>query len=413
MGRSALLLLMAVASPAYSQESGTATAERNWPQWLGPNRDGTTKDVIKPWTASPKVLWRATVGEGHSSPVVVGGKVFLQTKVSGKDEEQLTIFDITSGKEAGTSIQPRKSFSSVFGLGPRATPVVTKDGTIVTFGVTGILNVQGSASNWRKETLEALGAANLRFGVSASPLVDGDRVIVAVGGKGASLVAYNLKNGQVAWKSLDDAASYASPILIDHAGKKLLVALTAEGVVAVQPDNGQLVWRHPFKDALFESSTTPVKAGDRLIASSITLGSVALKLTTKDGKPAIEKDWDNKELTCYFSTPAVVGDHLYMVTGSLLPGAGVNLHCVETATGKAVWSRKKIGKYHAALLRTGDNKLLMHSDSGEIVLIDPDPKEYRELSRAKICGETWAHPAIADGKLFVRDSRELICVQIN
>src|SRR4029079_5449413 len=100
MGRSALLLLVAVASPAYSQESATATAGRYWPQWLGPNRDGTTKEGIKPWTASPKVRGRAKVGEGHASPVVAAGKVFLQTKVSGKDEEQLTIFDSATGKEA-------------------------------------------------------------------------------------------------------------------------------------------------------------------------------------------------------------------------------------------------------------------------------------------------------------------------
>jgi outer membrane protein assembly factor BamB len=384
----------------------------DWPQWLGPHRDGTTPEIVKPWTGAPKVLWKMPVGEGHSSPVVAGDKVFLHAKVAGKDEEKLTIFEAATGKEVGSSVQPRKKFSSVFGLGPRATPIVTPDGTIVTFGVTGILNAQGSASNWLKDTLETNKAANLKFGASASPIIDGDRVIVAVGGKGASLVAFNLKNGAVAWKTLNDPASYASPILIEQGGKKLLVALTADAVVAVQPTDGHLVWRFPFADAIAESSTTPIKVGDRLIASSITLGSVSLKLTEKDGKPAVEKEWANRELTCYFSTPAAVGDHLYMVTGSLLPGAGVTLQCVETATGKSVWEHKKVGKYHAALLRTGDNKLLMHSDSGELVLIDPDPKEYRELCRAKICGQTWAHPAIANGKLYVRDARELLCVQL-
>jgi outer membrane protein assembly factor BamB len=399
----AAVLSLVVASPVVAGD---------WPQWLGPNRDGTTPEIVKPWTESPKVLWKMPVGEGHSSPVVAGDKVFLHAKVGGKDEEKLTIFEAGSGKEVGSSVQPRKKFSSVFGLGPRATPIVTPDGTIVTFGVTGILNAQGSASNWLKDTLETNKAANLKFGVSASPIIDSDRVIVAVGGKGASLVAYNLKNGEIAWKTLNDPASYASPILIEQGGKKLLVALTADAIVAVQPTDGQQVWRFPFSDTIAESSTTPIKVGDRLIASSITLGSVSLKLTEKDGKPAVEKEWANRELTCYFSTPAAVGDHLYMVTGSLLPGAGVTLQCVETATGKSVWEHKKVGKYHAALLRTGDNKLLMHSDSGELVLIDPDPKEYRELCRAKICGQTWAHPAIANGKLFVRDARELLCVQL-
>jgi len=352
------------------------------------------------------------VGEGHSSPIVTGGRVFLHFKVAGKDEEQLSIYDATTGKELGVSIQPRKPFASVFGVGPRATPIVTPDGQIITLGVTGVLNVQGSASNWIKDVLESNGAANLKFGVSASPLVDGDRVIVVPGGPGASLVAYSRAKGDVVWKSLDDKASYASPILIDQGGTKLLVALTAEGIVALKPNDGRLVWRYPFKDALAESSTTPVKVGERLIASSITLGSVALKLTMKDGKPAVEKDWENKQLSCYFSTPAAVGNHLYMVTGSLLPPPSVTLNCVETATGKVLWSQKKVGRYHAAILRTGDNKLLIHSDSGEIILIEADPKEYRELCRAKVCGETWAHPALANGKLYLRDARELICLQL-
>jgi outer membrane protein assembly factor BamB len=400
----------AIATAAIAQDSRPDTSH-NWPQWLGPDRNGVTPEVVKPWKSGLKELWRAQVGEGHSSPVVSGNRVFLHSKVAGKDEEQLTIFDAITGKEIGTSVQPRKPFSSVFGLGPRATPIATTDGTVITFGVTGILNVQGPASNWRKETLEQHGALNLRFGVSASPIVVGDNVIVAVGGKGASLAAYKRANGQVAWKSLDDPASYASPIIIDHGGKKLLVTLTANGVVAVQPNDGQLAWRFPFKDLLAESSTTPVQVGDRLIASSITLGSVALRLTTKDGKPSVEKDWENKSLSCYFSTPAVVGEHLYMVTGGLLLPPAVNLHCVETATGNILWTQRKVGKYHAALLRTGDNKLLMHSDSGDLIMIDPNPREYHELARSQVCGETWAHPAIADGRIYVRDARELICVQ--
>jgi outer membrane protein assembly factor BamB len=252
----------------------------------------------------------------------------------------------------------------------------------------------------------------LRFGVSASPLVDGDRIVVLVGGAGAGLVAYTRSTGKVAWKALDDPASYSSPIMIEHGGKKLIVALTAEGVVAVDPASGKLAWRHPFKDALAESSTTPLKVGDRLIASSITLGSVALNLTSKDGQPAVTEAWKNPKLCCYFSTPAVVGEHLYMVTGRMMPPPLVNLHCVEAATGKIVWTKENVGRYHAALLRTGDNKLLMHSDSGDLVLLDPNPGEYRELCRSKVCGQTWAHPALANGKLYLRDARSLICLQL-
>lgn len=389
-----------------------AASAGDWPQWLGPNRNGSTSETIKPWTSPPKVLWKAAVGEGHSSPVVVSGKVFLHSKINGKDEEQLSIFDAATGKELGTSAQPRKAFTSWFGVGPRATPLVTADGQVITLGVTGNLNVQTPARNWIVDVLESNSAPNLRFGMSASPLQFDDKLVVMVGGKGAGLVAYNRADGKVVWKSLDDPASYASPILINQAGQKLIVALTADGVVALQPADGKLVWRFPFRDAMAESSTTPVVVGDRLLVSSIMQGTAALKLILKDGKPAVEKLWAQPDLTCYFSTPVAVGDSVYLATGRMSLPVSMTLHCVDVATGKIRWSQKNVGKYHTALLRTGDKKLLMHSDSGELSLIEPNPNEFRELCKAKICGETWAHPAIADGRVYVRDAKELICVQV-
>jgi outer membrane protein assembly factor BamB len=119
-------------------------------------------------------------------------------------------------------------------------------------------------------------------------------------------------------------------------------------------------------------------------------------------------------LTCYFSTPVAVGsDQIYMVTGQFgLLAATSTLRCVETKTGKELWKKEKIGKYHAALLRMGDDKLLMLDDFGNLTLIDPDPKEYKELSRGKVCGPTWAHPALSDGRVYLRDEKELICVEV-
>jgi outer membrane protein assembly factor BamB len=129
--------------------------------------------------------------------------------------------------------------------------------------------------------------------------------------------------------------------------------------------------------------------------------------------------WKEPKLTCYFSTPVPVGkDHFYAVVGelSLNPFAKkkpkANLCCVETHTGKTLWTREDVGAYHASLLRTGDNKLLMLEEKGDLVLLEPNPKEYRELARSKICGNTWAHPALADGRLVVRDGKELVCVQL-
>jgi outer membrane protein assembly factor BamB len=395
----------------------------DWPQWLGPNRDGTSTEVVRPWTGAPKVVWRVPVGDGHSSPVVAGGRVYLHQKVADQDAEKLVAYDAATGREVAAAVHPRKPFASKFGVGPRATPVVTPDGQVISYGVTGNLAAEAFGGpvpkGWTANPVEQFKAPALTFGVSASPLVDGDRVVVAVGATGASLVAYDRKTGGVAWRALDDPASYASPVIIEHGGRRMLVALTGANVVALDPATGGPHWKFPFRDVLSESSTTPVKVGDLLIASSVTLGGVGLKLTAKDGKPAVEHVWKNPQLNCYFSTPVAVGaDHIYMVTGNLaamMRRGGqpqVDLCCAEVATGKVMWKREKVGKYHAALLRTGDNKLLMHSDSGELAMLAPNPQEYRELARAKVCGETWAHPALADGRLYVRDDKELICLQL-
>jgi outer membrane protein assembly factor BamB len=399
----------------------TAATAGDWPQWLGPNRDGSTAEIVKPWKEPPKVLWRVKVGEGHSSPVVTDKFVFLHSRGSVSDWDDLGAFDPNNGTgRGGTSSSANLgAFSSPFGAGPRATPAVAADGQVIGYGVT------GSFIEWGKipivsgfvKPLEQFHAAIPKFGVSASPIIDGDNVIVMVGGKGASLVAYNRKTDQVAWKSLDDAASYASPIITEHAGKRQLVALTAEAVVSLDPANGELYWRYPFRDAINESSTTPLRVGDLIVASSVTLGSVGLKLGSKDGKSTVTEAWKNPSLCCYFSTPVAVKDkYLYMVTGSLFAAMSKNpecaLNCVEAATGKVLWTKPKVGKLHAALIRTGDDKLLMHSDTGELTMIDPDPKEYKELAKAKVCGETWAHPALANGRLYVRDNKELICFQM-
>jgi outer membrane protein assembly factor BamB len=390
-----------------------------WPQWLGPTRDGVSPETVAPWKGDLKVVWKQPVGEGNSSPIVAGGRVFIHAKVKDKDQEEVTAFDAKTGKEQWRTSYPRTAITTLFGNGPRATPAVAGD-RVYTFGLTGVLTCFDTANGkqvWQIDTLEKFQADNLFFGTSCSPLVDGKRVLVNVGGKGASIVAFDKDKGDVLWKSQDDKASYASPILIDPGkGRRQAVFLTHEGVVSLDPGDGSLLWRYPLTDALAESSTTPVRSGDLLLASSITFGSVGLHLEMKNDKPAAHEKWKNAALTCYFSTPLPVGtDHIYLVTGTKPPALKVEatLRCVETATGKELWQKPRVGKYHASLLRTGNDKLLMLDDAGNLILLDPSPREYRELARAKVCGQTWAHPALADGKFYVRDENNIICLQLS
>jgi outer membrane protein assembly factor BamB len=389
----------------------------DWAQWLGPKRDGSSPESVAPWKEAPKVLWRHAVGQGNSSPVVADGRVFVHAKVKDKDEEEVTAFDAEQGHLLWHTVHPRAAFTSLYGNGPRATPAVSGD-RIYTFGITGVLRCLAASTGkqvWQIDTLKEFGAKNLLFGMSCSPLVEGEHVLVNVGGHGASVVAFDKESGKVAWKNLDDKASYSSPIAFGQGKERQVVFLTQQGLVSLNPSDGSLSWRFPMVDQLFESSATPVRISDFLVASSITYGSVGLRLETKDGKPSASRVWKNDALTSYFSTPvAVRPDYLYVVTGTkppaLLPQA--TLHCVEASSGKELWHKPKVGKYHATLLRTGNQKLLMLEEAGNLVLLDPDPREYRELARSKICGETWTHPALADGRLYVRDANEIICLRL-
>jgi outer membrane protein assembly factor BamB len=354
--------------------------------------------------------------------VVAGGRVFLHAKVKDKTQEEVFAYHAETGKQEWHAVYPRAEFKSLYGNGPRATPAVA-GGRVYAFGITGILTCLDAESGkqiWQVDTLKEMQANNLFFGMSCSPLVHLERVFVNVGGKGASIVAFDAEKGKVAWKSQDDRASYSSPILIDERDKQdsrpQLLFLTQQGLLSLNPYDGSLYWKFPLVDKLLESSTTPVSMGDVLFASSITFGSVGLRLEVLDGKPSAKEIWKNEGLTCYFATPVAVGkDHLYVVSGTKPPAfaSQAMLHCIEAQTGKELWRKSNVGKYHATLLRTGDDKLLMLEEAGNLVLLDPNPKEYRELARSKVCGETWAHPALADGRIYVRDNKELICLELS
>lgn len=390
----------------------------DWPQWLGPHRDGQSDQTVSAWKGAPKVVWRQSVGDGHGSPIVAKGFVFLHDKAPNKNAERLTSWSAENGKRISSIEYDRAPFSNPFGTGPRSTPIY-HDGSVFALGVTGqFVKASVSAEGHLKpalniDLLKQFEAKNLFFGQSASMMLEDGKVLTMVGGKDAGIVALAQSDGSTVWKSRDETASYASPIVFGEGDRRQAVFLTHDGLVGVSPKNGEVYWTYPFQDNLSESSTTPVRIGDKLLASSVTLGSVLLKLTTKDGKPAVEKIWHNSELSCYFSTPAPVGKHVYMVTaGGNLLQPKLMLRCVELATGKTLWSKENTGRYHAALLRTANGKLLMHDDRGFLTLIEPDSKGYRELARSKVCGQTWAHPALVNGRLYIRDDKELLCLEI-
>jgi outer membrane protein assembly factor BamB len=395
---------------------GVAAAD--WPQWRGPKRDGGTPEVVPAWKDPPKVLWQVPVGPAYSSPVVAGGRVIAHTRVPDKDEEEIVAYDTATGKVLWREVYARAAYASAVGTGPRATPTVA-GGRVYALGITGVLTccrVGTGERVWQVDLYKQLNATLPRFGVCGSPLVFGDRVYVSVGGKGRCLVCLDAATGEVKWQSLDEAASSASPVLFAAAGRGPLpdvVYATPLRLVGVNPLDGSINWEHPLVYQPSGTSSTPVVTGDRVVAGTVNDGVSAVQVAVADGKATAKPAWRGKDYTVYFSSGVAAGaDKLYLVTNTLQPLPSAALRCINPTTGKELWVHRGIGYFHAGLLRMGDGKLLVLDDAGTLKLIDSDPKEYRELCKAKVCGGTLVTPALAGGCLFARDDKNLSCLRL-
>ncbi len=385
----------------------------DWPGWLGPRRDGSSPEVIVPWSMELSPLWKIRVGEGHSSPVIHQGKAYLHFKTPGKEAETLLCVSLKGGKTVWESPVERNSFANSFGNGPRATPLIQGD-RIYTFGASGQVachSISGSSEGkviWKRDLLKAFDGKNLFFGASASPLISGNALLIPVGGKDAAMVALDTKDGNTLWQSMDDRATYASPVIMDN--KALF--LSQKGLQAIRLDDGKPLGHFPLVDKLNESATTPLETPHGIFVSSVTYGGAFVN--KGQGPDFLKPLWKSPILSCYFSTPvaSASGDELYMVTGSIFPPPSSTLRCVDTQTGKVLWSRPKSGKYHAALLRLGDGNMLLVDDYGLLRLFKPSREKFQELAVSKLCGATWAHPALSGGTLVIRDEQSLLAVQL-
>jgi outer membrane protein assembly factor BamB len=394
----------------------------DWPQWLGARRNGSTTEKVAAWQKdeAPKVLWKATVRNGYSSPVVAGDRVFLHTRGPDPDreEEQVTAFDAATGKVVWKDVYTRPAYKSFLGTGPRATPTVAGK-RLFTLGINGVLSCYETDTGkrlWQIDLYTHFKADLPNFAVCCSPLVIGNRVIVSVGGKGRCIVALNAESGSVEWQALDDAASTSSAVLFaggqrPKGGAPDAVFMTPLRVVGVDPLDGSLRWEHPMVFQPAGTSPTPIINGDKIIASTQAHGAVAVGVGKKDDRPAASAAWQNKEAKSYFSSGVAAGDLLVLVTNVTQPIPVASLCCLEAKTGKELW-KKSAGYFHAGIIRTGDNRLLVLDDSGVLSLWEFDAAGAKQLCKAKVCGGTLVNPALAGGRIYVRDGTELVCLQL-
>jgi outer membrane protein assembly factor BamB len=384
----------------------------DWPNWLGPNHNGSSPEtgLLTDWPASgPKVLWKVAGGDGYSSVAVVGGRAYTLVQRGG-DELALAL-DAASGKELWTRrIGP--AYKNNYGNGPRSTPAI--DGKhLYVQSVTGTVACLETASGnivWQKDLLKEFGAKNISWGLSASPLIDGDRVYVIPGAKGAGVAALDKNTGKVLWKTGDDKAAYASPIALTIGKQRQAIFFTAAGLLACNAADGKELWRVPWKTEYDVNICTPLAVGDQLfVASGEEVGCALFQLKGAE-KPSVV--WDSKGarsvMKTYWANAVVHDKHLYGVSGEF--EGVINLNCVELATGKLVWSQERFGK---AAITLADGHLFIVTKPGDLVLVPATPRGYQEKARLKgFLGDNRTVPTIADKRLFLRDRQHIYCLDI-
>jgi outer membrane protein assembly factor BamB len=404
--------------------SSGVLAASDWPQWRGPERTGHVPagETMVSGLASPKVLWHFDIGNGVGSPVLAGGKVFYLDNQNAK--EVVHAVDAGTGAAIWSAVldDVHKDTQSV--PGPRSTPVVDGE-RVYAQSCRGELQCLQAADGkliWQTNFVKDFGAIFIgergqaqgasRHGNTGAPLVDGDHLLAQVGGvKGAGVVCFDKTTGAVIWKSQNDTPGYAAPVLANILGTRQMICFTALGVMALDPKDGTLVWRVPIKTRLGRHATTPVVVDDIVMVGSHEQGLIGIRVAKDGAGFKAELAWPaQKQSAINFSSPVAVGAYLYGL------GPKADLICVEAQTGKQQWSKE--GEFttrsthaYAGFMVMGGNILVL-TDSGELILFAADPKEFHEIAKAPVCGVNWCNPAYADGKLFLRDAKELMCVQL-
>ena len=405
------------ALPAAGQETNV-----DQPQARGPKEGvpavGTNQAL--PWlNGQPPLLWRARLGEGYSGMFVAEERVYTQTQT--RAGQYVVCLDLNSGRllwrtRLNWPWQTGGDFP-----GPYATPVC-KSGKVYYAdcqGQAGCLDAWNGRTLWTVNLTEKFGGEGTGSGYACSPLVDDERVILPVGGRGASVVACATRDGSVLWKSGDDAASYSSTLSIQVQGHRQVVSFLQHALVAQDPLTGRELWRDRWSTPGYdEHNTAPLYQEPYLFcAASFKSGARALKLGYESGRANAELVWQSHALCNDIFSSVIAGGYIY---GSGVEQIEVNpdggtrslFKCLELTTGRVAWSSAAPG--HASVL-SYDDKLFLVNEAGVLIVVEPSPAGYRELARSQVVEgkkPCWTMPAIYQGRLLVRNQETLACYQI-
>jgi outer membrane protein assembly factor BamB len=391
----------------------SSVAERNWPQFLGPRRDGMLPDVRlnSDWQSHPpKLLWRQPIGAGWSSFAVVGQ--YCLTQEQRGPQELVTCYELQSGKLVWAHVSESLFESKIAGDGPRGTPTIDQ-GQVFAMGANALLTaVDGRTGKplWpSRDVLKDSSPTVQPWGPACSPLVVDDLVIVTGGAEiGPSLVAYDRQSGQLVWKADDQHKSnetYDSPMLADLCGQRQVLIFNDDVISGFDPATGKRLWHSPWYGEESKATQPLVLPGDRLLlASGYGVGAALLQLSRgNDGQIVATEVWQNRKLKPKFSNLVHREDYVYGLDEGILT-------CLEIDSGQQQWKKGRYG--HGQILLVGD-KILIQAEQGEIVLVEASPKGHRELSRfPALEGKTWNHPVLVPPYLLVRNDQQAACYEL-
>ncbi len=393
---------LVVAATAVNAPVPLTPAAPDYPQFLGPTRDARLPGpALDPDWAShpPEEIWRRPVGAAWSAFAIAGDRAVTQEQQG--VEEQVTAYALATGEVLWRHSDTTRYETTIGGIGPRATPTLA-GGRVYTLGATGLLNaldLETGRKLWSRDVLAENGAGNREWGKSGSPLVVDGLVVVSAGGRdGRSLVAYDAETGGPVWAAGDDTSSYSSPVLATLGGRRQVVIRNQTSITGHEVATGEVLWSESWTGE-FPNVAVPVfLGGDRMLVSTgYGIGSKLFRVESGAGGFELEELWASSRLKAKFTNVVVHEGYVYGLDDGVLV-------CLDPRDGERCWKKGRFG--HGQMILVGE-LLLVTTERGEVLLLDPDPEEYRELGRFRaFSGKSWNPPALAGRHLLLRTDQE-------
>jgi len=394
--------------------SGPPLLPSDWPQLLGPTSDAVYHGpaLAEIWPPEgPPVLWKINVGEGYSNPIVGEGRLIVCHRIG--DDLIVDCLDPTTGANRWSFKHPMKfQDGAYFDSGPRPTPAIHGGKVFVhnTDGYFACLDLQDGLKLWSLDAKSRFKSSATWHGCVSSPLATDKEVFLQVGGSNASVVAFSPANGEVLWQVHNDKASASSPVLATFGGKRQLLIATRLALRSLDPETGQDLWDLPTRRQTTGDvyAANPIVADDFIFLSGwYNLGAMLLRI--KEGQP--HKVWHlDDAISTHYAAGIIYDGYLYGFHGHAWERGGPNLRCIELGTGKLMWEQPQAGS--GTICRFGD-RLLILSDTGELQLVQANPREFVLKSRFQAVGRTTrSYPALADGFAYVKGAKKLICLDL-